>query len=147
MKKFDKIGVGIILVHDNHILLGKRLGKMHYGTWGIPGGTKEITETVEEAVVRETKEETGLNLLSFQRAQYDNTPFNTKEYLDSNYQYQTIFMEALKFEGEPVVCEPSKCEEWKWFKWTSLPEPLHLPVKTLYLTGFTPSLIAKTTEL
>ncbi|MFF3490098.1 NUDIX domain-containing protein [Streptomyces sp. NPDC002795] len=50
------VGVGAILVHDNHVLLGRH----RHGTLELPGGHVEAGESFEEAVVRELVEETGL---------------------------------------------------------------------------------------
>lgn len=50
---------GILFVHDGHVLLLKRTGSPHAGTWAFPGGGIEDGETPEQAARRETKEECG----------------------------------------------------------------------------------------
>lgn len=48
-----------------HFLLMRRNGAKPYGgTWALPGGKLEPLETAVEAVLREMKEETGLELRS-----------------------------------------------------------------------------------
>jgi ADP-ribose pyrophosphatase YjhB (NUDIX family) len=49
----------IVLDPQGRILLQRRTDD---GTWGLPGGLLEIGEAPEEAVVRETKEEMGLDI-------------------------------------------------------------------------------------
>lgn len=49
----------IVLDPDGRILLQRRTDD---GTWGLPGGLLEIGEAPEEAVVRETREEMGLEI-------------------------------------------------------------------------------------
>lgn len=56
------VGVGAIIVYDGKILLEKRKGEPGKGKWSVPGGIVELGETVEEAVIREVKEETGLDV-------------------------------------------------------------------------------------
>jgi mutator protein MutT len=56
------VGVGAVLVRDGEILLEKRKNEPGKGKWSIPGGLVELGETVEEAVIREVKEETGLDV-------------------------------------------------------------------------------------
>ncbi|MEM3578958.1 MAG: NUDIX hydrolase [Candidatus Bathyarchaeia archaeon] len=56
------VGVGAIIVCNGKILLEKRKGEPGKGKWSVPGGLVELGETVEEAVVREVKEETGLDV-------------------------------------------------------------------------------------
>lgn len=46
-----------IVVHDNNILLTKQ-----YGSYHLPGGGLEFGEMPDEAVVREVKEETGIEV-------------------------------------------------------------------------------------
>lgn len=56
------VGVGAIIVCKGKILLEKRKGEPGKGKWSVPGGLVELGETVENAVIREVKEETGLDV-------------------------------------------------------------------------------------
>lgn len=55
------VGVGAIILRGEKILLEKRGNEPAKGQWTIPGGVVELGESLVEAVVRETLEETGLN--------------------------------------------------------------------------------------
>jgi len=54
------VGVGAVIVKEGKIALIKRGNEPSRGKWTIPGGLVELGESPEQAVVRETKEETGL---------------------------------------------------------------------------------------
>jgi len=56
------VGVGGVIVRDGMILLGKRRNEPGKGKWSIPGGLVELGESVEQTVIREVKEETGLDV-------------------------------------------------------------------------------------
>ncbi|MBC7130459.1 NUDIX hydrolase, partial [Candidatus Bathyarchaeota archaeon] len=56
------VGVGAIIVCDGKILLEKRRSEPGRGKWSVPGGLVELGESPEEAVIREVKEETGLDV-------------------------------------------------------------------------------------
>jgi mutator protein MutT len=49
-----------VVIHQGRVLLIKRGKEPLRGRWLIPGGTVELGETLEEAVVREVEEETGI---------------------------------------------------------------------------------------
>lgn len=53
---------GVIIDKDNKILLVKRKNPPNKGSWAIPGGKVKFGETLEEAVKREIKEETNLDI-------------------------------------------------------------------------------------
>jgi len=55
------VGVGAIILREGKILLEKRGKDPARGQWTIPGGVVEVGEHLEDAVRRETKEETGLD--------------------------------------------------------------------------------------
>ncbi|RLF33327.1 MAG: hypothetical protein DRN07_02895 [Thermoplasmata archaeon] len=50
-----------VLIRDGAILLVQRKHEPFRGKWALPGGFVEYGETVEEAVLREFEEETGLS--------------------------------------------------------------------------------------
>jgi len=56
------VGVGALIICDGKILLEKRKGEPGKGKWSVPGGLVELGERVEDAVIREVKEETGLDV-------------------------------------------------------------------------------------
>lgn len=56
------LGVGALIFRDDHILLVRRANPPLQGEWSIPGGLVETGETTKEAIVREVREETGLDV-------------------------------------------------------------------------------------
>lgn len=52
----------VIICENNEIALIKRKNDPYKGSWALPGGFVEYGETVESAVLREVKEETGLEV-------------------------------------------------------------------------------------
>jgi mutator protein MutT len=55
-------GVGGVVVISGRVVLIKRRFEPLAGSWSLPGGAVELGETLEEALVREMKEETGLDV-------------------------------------------------------------------------------------
>lgn len=56
------VGVGGVVVRAGRVLLVKRAQEPLKGKWSLPGGVVELGETLEEAVTREVREETGLEV-------------------------------------------------------------------------------------
>ena len=56
------VGVGAVIIRECKIALIKRGNEPARGKWTIPGGLVELAESPEQAVVREAKEETGLDV-------------------------------------------------------------------------------------
>ena len=57
-----QVGVGVLILRDGKVLLGRRKGSHGAGCWSAPGGHLEFGEAVEDCALREALEETGLAL-------------------------------------------------------------------------------------
>jgi 8-oxo-dGTP diphosphatase len=56
------IGVGAVIVRAGQVVIVKRRYEPLAGRWSLPGGTLELGETLEAGVMREMREETGLEV-------------------------------------------------------------------------------------
>ncbi|MFH4963681.1 NUDIX hydrolase [Gaetbulibacter sp. M235] len=128
-----KVGVGVIVIKNNKILLGKRLNSHGEGSWSFPGGHLEYKETWEECAIRETMEETGICVNKVRFGSVTNDIFCKED-----KHYVTIFMLADYLSGDARVREPEKCEKWDWFEWEKLPDPLFIPIENLIKNNFNP---------
>ncbi len=54
--------VDTVITQNNSVVLIMRKNPPFKGSWALPGGFVEYGETVEMAAIRETKEETGLDI-------------------------------------------------------------------------------------
>lgn len=54
------IGIGAVVVHEDRVLLVQRGRQPLKGQWSLPGGLLEVGESLDEGVIREVAEETGL---------------------------------------------------------------------------------------
>lgn len=58
------VGVGAIVIDGaGEVLIVKRAREPLAGRWSLPGGVVELGETLHDAVVREVREETGLEVV------------------------------------------------------------------------------------
>jgi len=130
----QKLGVGVIIIRENKVLLGKRIGALGANTWSFPGGHLEWGESVFDCAAREVAEETGFTDLS----NFRYGPYTRDVFEKEDKQYITLFVIADLQSGEPKVMEPDRCLEWQWFGWDDLPEPLFLPMENLLQLDFNP---------
>lgn len=120
----DYIGVGVgafIMNPHSHVLLMKRGPgcKNEVGCWIIPGGSVKFGETLRQAVVREVREELGVEIeIDGQLAAYDHLiPAEGQHWV-------TNVFPAHITTGIPQIMEPEKCDAVEWFPLDKLPEPL-----------------------
>jgi 8-oxo-dGTP diphosphatase len=56
------VGVGAVVVRDGKALIIKRAHEPRKGEWSLPGGLLDLGESLADAVRREVREETGLDV-------------------------------------------------------------------------------------
>ncbi len=116
----------LILRKGDEILLMLRQNTSYYDGWyTVPSGHVEEGESPIDAVIRETKEEIGLDL---DRASIKHalTMYRVGTETGDRADY---FFKVTNWQGEPINAEPMKCVEIGWFSIRSLPENLMHHVK------------------
>lgn len=131
MERRPLIGVAAIVMKDGKVLLGKRRSGHGHGDWQFPGGHLEFGEAIEECARREVREETGITIKNIRPG-----PFTNDIFAQEHKHYVTLFVLAEYDAGTLEAREPDKCDEWGWFEWTDLPQPLFLPIRNLLKQGF-----------
>ncbi len=125
------VGVGVMILNNqNQILLGKRSknekdasSKLRgAGHWTMPGGKMDFGEKMYNAAIRETKEETDLDIEKLEIIALN-------EDMLEDVHFVTIGFLATKWTGEVKVMEPEQITEWRWFALDELPEPMYFPSK------------------
>lgn len=120
-KQRPLVGVGVMVKNKNgEILLGLRKSPYGEGTWSFPGGHLEFGETMAQAAIRETKEETGLDASELELVSLADEMGS----LDKGKHYVNVGFLAHLVSGEPMISEPEKWEKWEWFDLNNLPEPI-----------------------
>ena len=110
--EFPLVGVGGVVIDDGRALLVKRATEPARGEWTIPGGLLEVGETLEEAVVRELREETGLTIRvlelieALERIFHDpNAASRIPEVAPARPRFHYVILDYLceRVSGEPVI--------------------------------------------
>lgn len=107
---------GIIYDKDKGILFEKRTDN---GMWCVPGGAIEIGETLEEALKREIKEETSLDIYNPQFFCVKANVHMVYPNEDEVYYTDVVYI-IDEYEGE--LNPDSESEKLVWFKIDNLPD-------------------------
>jgi 8-oxo-dGTP diphosphatase len=113
-----RVGVGVMILKDGKVLLGRRKGSHGAGEYAFPGGHLEYMESFEDCARREVMEECGLAVANI-RFQF---VANVKTYAPKHYVH--IGLSADWERGDPQGLEPESCESWTWYALDDLPQPL-----------------------
>jgi 8-oxo-dGTP diphosphatase len=121
VKKYTgKTSTAIIPFPHDQILLIKRNTRPFVGYWALPGGRMDLGENIEQTIVREVKEETGLEV-AIVRVMGEYIEKGIKDDVDYEY-YPTCFV--VKPVGGELKKQDSEIQEIKLFNLNALPMPL-----------------------
>ena len=108
----------LILIKDGKTLLARRCNTgFEDGNYGLVSGHLEEKEAATEALIRESKEEAGIDIKreDVKIAHIMHRKSIKDERID-------FFFTAEKYEEEPRIMEPDRCDDMQWFPLDNLPE-------------------------
>jgi len=121
LRKFTgKTSTAIIPFPEGKILLVKRDTVPFKGYWALPGGRMDPGETVEQTIVRECKEETGLDV-EIVRKIGEYVEKGVKDEVEYEY-YPTCFL--VKVVGGEIKRQEGEIQEIRLFRLQRLPNQL-----------------------
>jgi len=110
--------VYLILIKDNKILLSRRYNTGYFdNNYSFPAGHLNGGETLKQAMIREAREEVDVTLdpADLELIHVMNRKIPDNERID-------FFFTAKKWQGEPKIMEPEKCDDLRWFDLDNLPK-------------------------
>lgn len=104
--KPNHIGVNALLVQGDSLLLEKR---SDCGQWGLIGGGVKLTETLEQALVREVHEETGILIENFNFFMNFSNPSRIVSHPDGNILriISIVYTANLREKVKPIASNES----------------------------------------
>jgi len=124
--------VYLILRKDNQVLLHQRANSnYHNGMYGLVSGHMDGNELGTTAMIREAKEEAGIDLVA-QDLKFVHIVHRLGR--ESGSEYIDIFYEAHNWVGQITNVEPNKCSDLSWFPIDHLPKDI-IPVIKNVLDG------------
>lgn len=116
-----------IILSSDKVLLGKRKTGYKPGYYALPGGRWRSGETLKECLVREIKEEIGLQVIELRPVSLS---FNRYDE-DSYQECWSVGAVVTAFQGQVTLREPERCEGWDWHDLDALPQPLFRPSRII----------------
>ncbi len=109
----------LILIKDKKVLLSQRSNTgFKDGMFGLPSGHVENNETIVEALIREAKEEIGIDIC-YQDVQFTHV---MNRFSETGRTYNDFYFTVKKWKGNIENREPEKCSNLSWFHYNELPE-------------------------
>jgi 8-oxo-dGTP diphosphatase len=123
------VGVGAVVIDGTKVLLVRRGQEPLKGEWSLPGGALELGETLQQGVVREVLEETGLIVV----------PGGIIEILDritpdeasGRVRYHYVLIDFVCHVSGGALCSASDAEEVRWVERDQLQNGFRLAPVTM----------------
>jgi len=107
----------LLLIKDGKIVLLKRANTGYEdGKYGLIAGHADGDETATEAMVREAREEAGIEINP------GDLEFRLVMHRKTDREQVGFFFTVRQYSGVPRNAEPEKCSELGWFDLENLPE-------------------------
>jgi 8-oxo-dGTP diphosphatase len=132
------VGIGIVVIKDDHVLLCRRGKPPNIGSWTLPGGAQDLGETCEAAARRELLEETGLAVGDLHFCAHVDT-IRRDETGCIRFHYTILDFAARWTAGEPIA--GSDVSEVQWAPLDAL-EPYELWSEAHRIIGIARRLVA-----
>ncbi len=126
-----RVGVGVMIVQDGRVLLGRRMNGQRPGWYGWIGGKLEFGETLQECARREAQEEAGVEVGHLKLLCISSFIVEDQHWIDVEFLGDIV-------SGEPHVTAPDELTEWAWYPIDQLPSPIFEPAELAlqsYRTG------------
>ncbi|HYZ25720.1 MAG TPA: NUDIX hydrolase [Geminicoccaceae bacterium] len=107
------VGVGVVVWHDDRVLLIRRNKPPRQGHWSLPGGAQQLGETVAEAARREVREEAGLEV---ELGEIIATIDSIEHDGDRRVRYHYTLIDFVAEAASPVLRPGSDAADARWFE-------------------------------
>jgi len=118
-ERFKLIPVShLVLIKNNKILLLRRFNTGYEdGNYSVIAGHLDGNETFIQAMVREAREEGSIKIKP-----EDLEVVHVMHRKELNEERIDFFIMAKRWEGEPKIMEPHRCDDLSWFELNNLPK-------------------------
>jgi 8-oxo-dGTP diphosphatase len=112
----------LVLIKEDKILLSRRYNTgFQDGYYGfVAGHPEDDEETLSQTMVREAKEEVGIEINSNDLKLVH--VMHRKQQKPTNERRINLFFTTRKWRGEPKIMESQKCDDLQWFELDNLPD-------------------------
>ncbi len=110
--KQQKITASLFIQNEGKVLIVHRSENETFapGNWELPGGHVEFGETIEDAMIRETREETGLDVGI-------ESPYHAFTYVlgeEEKHYVEIILFAKMIDPNQKIKLNPDEHSEYKW---------------------------------